>query len=94
MDDKEQKNVFKMFVNKINDGDVKAKQKILEWVDEDFKEKFNGRQIRNILSSAMALARAEARSLELKDIKRVRDCTKIFQDHLQEQTILARRRNE
>jgi hypothetical protein len=94
MDEREQKNVFKMFLNTIDERDVKAKQKILEWVDEDFGERFNGRQIRNILSSAMALARAEKRPLELKDIKRVRDYTKIFQDHLHEQTILAKRRNE
>jgi hypothetical protein len=94
MDEREQKSVFKMFLNTIDERDIKAKQKILEWVDEDFKERFNGRQIRNILSSAMALARAEERPLELRDIKRVRDCTKIFQDHLHEQTILAKRRNE
>ena len=47
-----------------------------------------------MLSSAMALARADGRSLELRDIKVMRDTKKHFKEYLQEQTILAKQRNE
>lgn len=78
----------------INEMQIKNKRKIVDWVNENFSEKYNGREIRNKLSSAVALARVDGRSLELTDIKAMRDIKKLFKEYLQEQTILAKQRNE
>ena len=94
MSEKQQKRVFNVFLDMIDERQIKNKPKIVDWVKEDFSEKFNGREIRNMLSSAMALARADGRSLELRDIKVMRDTKKHFKEYLQEQTILAKQRNE
>ena len=94
MSEEQQKRVFNVFLDMIDERQIKNKPKIVDWVSEDFREKFNGREIRNMLSSAVALARADGRSLELRDIKVMRDKKKRFKEYLQEQTILAKQRNE
>ena len=94
MSERQQKRLLTMFLDMIDDRQIKNKGKILEWVREDFRDRFNGREIRNMLSSAMALARADGRALELSDIKVVRDSKRNFKDYLHEQTILAKQRNE
>ena len=94
MSEKQQKRLLTIFLEMIDERQIKNKGKILEWVAEDFRDKFNGREIRNMLSSAMALARAAERPLELSDIKVMRDSKRQFKDYLQEQTILAKQRNE
>jgi hypothetical protein len=89
MGEDEQKQIFKMFINQIDPHDME-RDGILEWVEDSYQDnKFNGRQIRNIISAAMALARAEDRKLKLKDIQRVWKRTKTFTDYLRSQTIRA-----
>jgi hypothetical protein len=87
-------------------NDVHDRDKIDNWLDERFEEQFadggvsrnseqlNGRQIRNILSSAVHLARADNKGLELDHIKTMLNATRNFQDYLHEQTILSKQRNE
>ena len=65
-----------------------------EWVHEDLRDNINGREIRNVLFSVIAFARANGRSLELKEFKIMRDSKRRFKEYLREQTILTKRRNE
>ena len=65
-----------------------------EWVHEDLRDNINGREIRNVLFSVIAFARANGRSLELKEFKIMRDSKRRFKEYLWEQTILTKRRNE
>ena len=94
MGERQQQRLLTTFLNMIDERQIKNKEKILEWIREDFRDKFNGREIRNMLSSAMALARASGRRLELSDIKVIRECKRQFKEYLHEQTILAKQRNE
>ena len=94
MDEKQQQRLLTTFLNMIDERQIKNKDKILEWIGEDFRDKFNGREIRNMLSSAIALARADGRPLELRDIKAMRESKRKFKEYLHEQTILAKLRNE
>ena len=94
MSEKEQRRVFRMFLDQVDERKIKDRSKIMDWVDEDFRDRFNGRDIRNILSSAIAIARAQGRPLELKDIKTMRDSKRKFKEYLFEQTVKAKQRNE
>ncbi|KAJ5664188.1 hypothetical protein N7507_004919 [Penicillium longicatenatum] len=96
----DQKKIFEMFLNKMT-SDVVDRKNINTWLDERFEdhgsrngEQLNGRQIRNILSSAVALARSEKKKLQLSHIKTMWHNTIEFQTHLHDQTILAKQRNE
>ncbi len=61
---------------------------------DDFDEELNGRQIRNVFSSAMALARAREEKVCLKDFKDVVKVTREFQKYLMEESVKARQRME
>ena len=94
MSEKQQRRVFNLLLNVIDERQIKNKDMIVEWVNEDLRDSFNGREIRNVLFSAMAFARASERSLELKDIKIMLDSKRRFKEYLREQTILTKQRNE
>lgn len=76
---------------------------IKAWLDQNFDTystwAFDGRQIRNILSAAISIARAEERPLALGDIMEIWNRTRKFQEELREYTTdqnvvsLARYRN-
>jgi predicted ATP-dependent protease len=94
MDQREQKNIFKLFLGQISRDDV-ILEPIESWLKDEYDDlKFNGRQIRNIVSSAMDLARAENQKLQLKHVKKMWNCTRAFQSYLKEQTIRAKDRAE
>lgn len=85
-----------MFLRKMDEADVDRKG-IENWLDDRFNddsENLNGRQIRNILSCAIDLARSEKTKLQLTHIKTIFQTTKTFKTHLHNQTILAKRQNE
>jgi len=89
MGEYEQKEVVRMFLNKMDKNDMDYDE-IRGWLDDQFPDyKFNGRQIRNILSAATDIARGEGRKLRLKDITRLWNRTKTFQEYLTRQTIIA-----
>ena len=55
MSEKQQKRVFNVFLDMIDERQVKNKPKIVDWVNEDFSEKFNGREIQRARNSKHAL---------------------------------------
>lgn len=94
MEEEAQKKVFRMFMKQIDECD-KVSGPIERWLDENYDDlKYNARQIRNIISSAMDLARAENDKLKLHHIQKMWNCTRTFQNYLKEQTIRAKDRHE
>ena len=75
--------IFEGFLNPLAErGLVKDMGNIKEWLQEDVvKMDLDGRQIRNIVTSALGLARAQKKSqLEKIDIKTVLTNVKTFKD--------------
>lgn len=75
--------IFEGFLNPLAErGLVKDMGNIKEWLQEDvLKMDLDGRQIRNIITSALGLARAQKKSqLEKNDIKTVLTNVKTFKD--------------
>jgi hypothetical protein len=100
--DEEQKiNVFKMFLEQLEPDTIKNKEEIFEYVKEyGCQDKLNGRQIRNVVASALSLARNQKSSnnndarLTVKHLKKVLRITKDFQEQLESITTDQRRHNE
>lgn len=94
------KEIFKMFLDQLEPGCIKGRDDIDEWVGEyGVEAKLNGRQIRNVVSSALAMARSRTHSdlderLNVKDLKAVLKITKEFQEQLESITTASRARNE
>lgn len=99
---KEQKRkVFNIFLDQLKPDSIRDKQKILEFIDEWGSEyKLNGRQIRNVMSAALSLARRSAKEhdgdgrLTEKHLKRALTVTKDFQEQLEAITMDQRNANE
>jgi hypothetical protein len=90
----EQKRIFKLFLDDISENS-KASGAIDKWLRDEYDDlQFNGRQIRNIVSSAMDLARAEHSKLEPRHLKTMWSVTRNFREYLQEQTYRAKDRQE
>lgn len=73
--------IFKGFLDPLNDkGLIKNTEELEDWLEDDVCQLgLDGRQIRNIVTSALSLARADKRSaLEKKDIKKVLTNVKDF----------------
>lgn len=65
----QQVDIFNSFLNQAKEkGHIENWDKIGKWVQREAGSKFNGRQIRNIVTSAMGLARAEGRKLNVEDL--------------------------
>ena len=100
--DKEQKyNIFRIFLQQLEPDSIKNERAIFEYVKEygtDYR--FNGRQIRNVVSSALSLARNEGKNgdgderLDIRHLKTVLNVTKDFQEQLESVTTEARSMNE
>jgi len=89
MQEEDQKELLRTFLKQIHPRDME-KDDIQRWIKSSFMDnKFSGRQIRNILSSAMILARAEGRKLSVEDITKLWKKTKEFNDVLAAQRIIA-----
>lgn len=74
LSDKQTMSIFEGFLKPLEEkNSVKDIADIREWIEEDvYKAGLDGRQIRNIVTSALGLARAERRTkLEKKDLKKV-----------------------
>lgn len=86
----DQLEIFSGFLDQIPNNDV-DKDSILDWVNSSYMvdNQFCGRQIRNILSAAMAIARANGRRLMLEDVRMLWRSTKVFQEFLQAQRFAA-----
>ena len=93
--------IFKIFLGQLASDSIADRPRIYDWVDEygcDYN--FNGRQVRNVVSSALALARTSAKKshgddrLQLKHLKSVANITKDFQQQLDSITRGRRAENE
>jgi ATP-dependent Clp protease ATP-binding subunit ClpA len=88
----DQRSIFRELLKNVNPDDV-DQDSVGDWLaDCGFDDQFGGRQVRNILSSAMDLARAENRQLRKAHIDTVIGCTKKFQRYLSTQMAAARDR--
>ncbi|KAI1204853.1 uncharacterized protein F4807DRAFT_314289 [Annulohypoxylon truncatum] len=86
--------IFMEFLNQLKVKDLIDPTKwdsIQTWVEEEGRSKaFNGRQIRNIVSTAMGLAHADGRKLERKYLSLVAMNTSAFKDALAAQEAVYR----
>lgn len=86
--------IFMEFLIQLKDKELIDPNKwesIQTWVEEEGRSKsFNGRQIRNIVSTAMGLAHAEKRKLERRDLSLVAMNTSAFKDALAAQEAVYR----
>ncbi|PMD53937.1 P-loop containing nucleoside triphosphate hydrolase protein [Hyaloscypha bicolor E] len=104
LDQKQKQNVFRMFLRQLEENEpksIKDYNKVLDFVDEyASRDKLNGRQIRNVVASALSLARSKAKRengdarMTVDHLKKVLYITKDFQEQLESITTDARRHNE
>ena len=91
--------IFKIFLDQLKPGSIKNPEGITDWIKEYGCEyKLNGRQIRNVVSSALALARSSKDGLDdrltVEHLKSVIRITKEFQEQLEYITKGIRAGNE
>lgn len=98
---KQKTKIFKMFLDQLQPHWIKNYDAIIDYIEEyGCGYKLNGRQIRNIVSSALSLARSLAKEgegdgrLTEKHLKRVVNITKDFQEQLESITNDRRVANE
>ena len=89
----DRKKIFRNFYNQLTTENCDELKAIKEYIDE-FDEELNGRQIRNVFSSAMALARERDDKVRLVDFKKTVKVTREFQKYLMEESVKARQRME
>ena len=89
----DRKKIFKNFYNQLTTENCDELKAIKDYID-DFDQELNGRQIRNVFSSAMALARERNEKVCLQDFKQVVKVTREFQKYLMEESLKARQRVE
>ena len=80
--------IFEGFLKPLDKKDrIKDYDDIRDWIKEDVcKIGLDGRQIRNIVTSALGLARAEhKKQLDKKDLKRVLNNVKDYKDDFMKQ---------
>jgi hypothetical protein len=107
LDQKQKRNVFRMFLEQLEENEpksIKDYKKVLEYVDEyASRNKLNGRQIRNVVASALSLARSKAKGdgegsgdprMTVDHLKDVLYITQDFQEQLESITTDTRRHNE
>lgn len=89
LNDVQTNEIFAQFLDQLNGkNQVKDLKSIQNWVTNDIikrKAGFDGRQIRNIVSCAMNLARADNRKLERDDLMKVVDIVREFKTEFQMQ---------
>ncbi|KAI9682817.1 MAG: hypothetical protein M1822_006307 [Bathelium mastoideum] len=98
---KNKEEIFKNFLDELDPGTIKDRDAIDDWIQEYGSEsKFNGRQIRNIVTSAIALACSSAKRndgderLTRDHLKSVINITKDFQEQSEDITKSTRGANE
>jgi len=86
LDEEQIRKVWHGFLEQLDDENTSDKDEIIEWIDKwAIRSSLNGRQIRNIITSAQALARGRNRDkkLTLIDIEDVFKMTEDFQKDLE-----------
>lgn len=95
LNEQQKKNIFMKFLDvipgdRIRDRDIINRQ--LDWICK--RADLNGRQIRNIVSGAQALAKSEDEKLSYDHLSVVYDATSDFVQSLKDLTLQKRGRNE
>ncbi|KAI1116481.1 hypothetical protein F5Y14DRAFT_459113 [Nemania sp. NC0429] len=87
-------NIFNSFLEQLaNKGLIEDLSDLTKWVEKDGKKfEFNGRQIRNIISTALGIAHADKRKLNRDDLISVARQTDDFKRHLATQEAIYRDR--
>lgn len=82
LQEEQSKAIFFQFLTQLQDKNkVEDIEGIKEWIESELQRRqvqFDGRQIRNIVSCAMSLARAERRKLSKDDLLKVADYVRNF----------------
>jgi hypothetical protein len=87
----EQRKIFKKFLNRLDENFISHKSEIVYWVNSYFSdEDMNGRDIRNLLYAAVAIARADDGILKQRHIEIVKMAKQASQEFFQEQRVAAR----
>ncbi|KAL9126196.1 MAG: hypothetical protein Q9217_004725 [Psora testacea] len=89
----DRKKILKNFSSQLTRENCSDLRAIENYID-DFDEDLNGRQIRNVFSSAMALARDRKEKVCVKDFRQVVKVIREFQKYLVEQSFKARQQVE
>ena len=97
----QKQNVFKNFLDQLKPDSIMNYDGMLDFINDFGTEnKLNGRQIRNVMSAALSLARNQAEEnngdprLQVKHLRQVLSITKDFQEQLDSITITQRVQNE
>jgi hypothetical protein len=97
----QKRNVFQMFLKQLRPDSIYNYEAIEEFIEEYGSDyKLNGRQIRNVVSSALSLARSQAKDnqgdgrMTVRHLKTVLMITKDFQEQLESITMDQRVINE
>ncbi|RYP48369.1 hypothetical protein DL768_005738 [Monosporascus sp. mg162] len=95
------RSIFKYFLDQLEPDDIQNRQKIERFVDEyGHHYGLNGRQIRNVVSAALASARQKKTEgigngkLDEEHLKEVCEMTREFQEQLKRQFMMQRANNE
>lgn len=90
--------IYRNFLDKIGDDDISDRENMYKQLNKLCKRRtassMNGRQIRNIVTSAQALAASQDVPLEFDHINHVYDTTVDFLESLKDLTQQKRGRNE
>jgi hypothetical protein len=93
--EEQKRNIFNIFLDEVLPKGERGREDISRWLDMGaIKYELNGRQIRNIVSSAQLLAHSKRETLNYGHLQRVTDMTKNFQKQLERLTIGRRAQNE
>ncbi|EED20799.1 26S protease regulatory subunit, putative [Talaromyces stipitatus ATCC 10500] len=97
----QKQNIFQLFLKQLKPDSISDFESIMEYIKEYGSDyKLNGRQIRNVVSSALSLARSQAKGnggderMTVKHLKSVLMITKDFQEQLESITMDQRSANE
>ena len=77
-----QRELCKKLLDRLREGDIENKDRLWRWIDKSFKvgsSEFNGRDIRNLISSALAIARAGNQKLTPDHLDIVKDAKMVSQ---------------
>lgn len=91
----QKKSIFMKFLDYISEDQIQDREKInreLDWICK--RTDLNGRQIRNIVSAAQALAKSERQKLSFGHLSMVYEATLDFLQSLKDLTLQKRGRNE
>lgn len=95
LSEQQKKSIFRKFLDDIPKDHIQDRAMIDRQLDRTCKRvDLNGRQIRNIVSGAQALANSERQRLSYDHISIVYDATSDFVQSLKDLTLMKRGRNE